>query len=74
MALFLNNGGKIFFRNGLPSMIFWEPEILEKGISLEELEALANEELRVCGFRVRVSNIVFEEHKHVLSARVIWRR
>lgn len=74
MALFLKDSGKVFFRNGLPSMIFWEPEILEKGYTLEQLQLSADEELRLCGFRVKVGRIFFEEDKHVLSSRVLWLR
>ena len=72
MALYLENNGKVFFRNGLPSSIFWKPEVLKQGLTEEALQNQADEELRVCGFRVKVGQVKFEEENHVLFARVWW--
>ncbi len=72
MALYLENEGKVFFRNGLPSSIFWKPEVLKRGLTKDALQSQADEELRVCGFRVKVGEVKFEEENHVLFARVWW--
>lgn len=72
MALYLENKGKVFFRNGLPSSIFWKPDVLRPGTTTEILQHQADEELRVCGFRVKVGQVKFEEDNQVLFARVWW--
>lgn len=72
MALYLENKGKVFFRNGLPSSIFWKPDVLKQGLTTQSLQSQADEELRVCGFRVKVGEVKFEEENHVLFARVWW--
>jgi len=74
MALYLENTGKVFFRNGLPSSIFWKPEVLDDlNSSAEALQSQTNEELRVCGFNVKVGEVKFEEDTNILFARVWWR-
>ena len=69
MALYLENKGKVFFRNGLPSSIFWQPDVLKQGLTKETLQSQADEELRVCGFRVKVGEVKFEEDNYVLYWR-----
>ena len=74
MALYLENSGKVFFRNGLPSSIFWSPQVLtQHHTTVEDLQVQANEELRVCGFHVKVGEVKFEKENDVLFARVWWR-
>lgn len=72
MALYLENKGKVFFRNGLPSSIFWQPEVLKSDVTPDDLKNQADAELRVCGFRVKVGEVKFEEDNQVLFARVWW--
>jgi len=72
MALYLENKGKVFFRNGLPSSIFWQPEVLNNDVTPDDLQNQADAELRVCGFRVKVGEVKFEEDNQVLFARVWW--
>lgn len=72
MALYLENKGKVFFRNGLPSSIFWQPEVLKNDITPDDLQNQADAELRTCGFRVKVGEVKFEEDNQVLFARVWW--